>query len=147
MAKSSATRLVHVTRTSPTNGQNPRKLPKTSVLYAHYSGESYDCDDCAFWLTDKRCIVHRSDLTVNEDDKCGFMIQGKPDTFWGKPHLNLDPKQTGFVRGWGGEGCRVCVYYNTSRDCEKVDKNSPGDDPGEINPMACCALQKKVGKG
>lgn len=140
MAKSSASRLVQI-QLSRTSGT--RKLPKTSVLYAHYSGEAYDCDDCAFWLSaDDKCVIHRSNFPVHDEDKCGFMIQGAPDTFRNRPHLNLDPDQTGFVRNWGGKGCKVCVYWSSDRDCEKVDRNSDGDDPGEINPGACCVLQK-----
>lgn len=139
MSKSSASHLVKI---QPTRTSGTGKLPKSSVLYAHYSGESYDCDDCAFWLTDKRCIIHRSNLTINKDDKCGFMIQGRPDSYSGKPFLNLDPAQTGLVRDWGGRGCSVCEYYSVNHDCSKVDKNSDGDDPGEINPNACCALQE-----
>ncbi|MDE2102398.1 MAG: hypothetical protein KGL39_34445 [Patescibacteria group bacterium] len=142
MSKSGATRLVQLSRTSST--RKSQKIDKSSALYVHFSGEEYDCDECAFWLTDKRCVIHRSNFDVRSEDSCGFMVQGRPDTFAGKPFLNMDPKTTGFTRNIEGGGCRNCIHFGSStRDCDRVDRGSSGDDPGEIHPDACCALQEK----
>lgn len=140
MAKSSASRLVQIGHSSVIT--KAKKISKANALYVHFSGEEYDCDDCALWLTSERCIVHRSNFDVRGKDSCGFMIQGSPDTFRGRPHLNMDPDQTGFVRNIEGGGCSICKHFGP-RDCELVDKDSDGDDPGEIHPRACCALQEK----
>lgn len=142
MAKSSASRLVQISGAS-SSGQNSRKVPKSSALYVHFSGEEYDCDECVFWFSDNKCLIHRSNFSTFSEDSCGFMIQGKPDTFTGKPHLNMDPLTTGFVRNIEGGGCRKCRFFR-DKDCERVDKNSKGDDPGMIHPDACCALQEEL---
>lgn len=145
MAKSSASRLVQISGSS-TSREQTNKIPKSEALYVHFPGEEYDCDECVFWFSDNKCLIHRSSFVVREEDSCGFMIEGAPDTFYGRPHLNMDPKTTGFVRNIEGGGCRQCKFYE-NRDCHRVDKHSPGDDPGEIHPDACCALQEAVKRG
>ena len=116
-------------------------IPKANALYVHFSKEAYDCDDCVFWLEGDRCLIHGANFEAKGEDSCGFMIQGKPDTYKGMAHLNMKPVETGFARNVHEAGCRRCRHYG-NRDCNLVDKDSPGDDRGIIHPGACCALQE-----
>lgn len=130
-------------RISARRGATSKKIPKASALYVHFSKESYDCDDCVFWLKGDRCHIHSPNFETKGEDSCGFMIQGEPQTYKGLGHLNMEPTETGFAKNVHEAGCKRCRHFDAKdKDCELVDRKSPGDDAGIIAPGACCALQE-----
>lgn len=139
MAKTS---VQHVAR-NPLSVSKIRKLSKGSALYIHATGGEYDCDDCVFFVDGRRCNIHGPNDEISPDGSCGYFIQGRADTFDGK-FLRLTKDETGYVDDVGGASCKKCKHFKYPSDhwtdCELVNRMSDGDDPGQIDPDACCCL-------
>lgn len=117
-----------------------KKLSKGSVLYLHVKGTDYQCRDCAAFLPDADgCAFHVRSEVIRPYGGCGLFLLGKPGTYTVRPHHPLLKVESGYVESREGFTCRRCEYFAESRfDCEVVDRDSPGDDPGEIAPGGCC---------
>ena len=75
-----------------------------------------------------------------EKGSCNYFAHAHPEQKPDVPWLSLFTKeQLGYLENAEGFSCKRCEEFLFPRhDCEKVDKNSPGDTPGEINPDGCC---------
>lgn len=112
------------------------KIPKSAVLYIHDAGTQYTCDDCVFFKQGK-CALFGPSVEIKPYGSCGFFIQR---------HKSLDipwiggisKKEAGYEENEPGFSCKRCEEFILSGDCKKVDKDSAGNDPGEINKNACC---------
>lgn len=114
-------------------------LPKASVLYLHAQGGRYDCQDCAGFIPEHRaCAIVEGD--IDPKASCGYFIPGPPCTLGDTSLALLTKSESGYVRAVGGASCKRCEYWCPSGDCAKVDKDSPGDDQGEIDGDGCCVL-------
>ena len=112
------------------------KWPKSNALYIHRDGADYTCSQCMLWIADtNQCVIHHPTIQITGDMGCGFWVMGTPMKGV-KPQGDLDPWESGLAKS--PFGCKNCEYFDPSGDCSKVDKESEGDDPGEINPGACC---------
>lgn len=117
----------------------PHKRSKGSALYLHAVGGRYDCQDCAMFLKDsQRCTIHGPGDIIRAIASCGYFMPGPP--------IGIEPKgyitkaESGYTEDVHGASCKRCEYFNPEGDCLLVDKDSPGDDPGTIDPNGCCCL-------
>jgi broad specificity phosphatase PhoE len=118
-------------------------IPKLAAGYVHFPSGEYDCDDCPFWLKGNRCVLHGPDDDLLAHDACNYMVLGVPGSLGDRPMGYLRKDQSGFVRSVNGFSCRRCRFFNREANaCSEVDKDSPGDDPGSIQPKGCCNLWK-----
>jgi hypothetical protein len=122
------------------------KISKQAVLYLHKAGTQYECKDCVFYR-DGICALFSGNATVKPFGSCGLWTEKKPGVI--VPRIATVTKtEAGYVENEQGFSCKRCEEFILSGDCEKVDKDSPGDDPGMIHKNACCArfeLDKKRG--
>lgn len=119
----------------------PHRISKGAVLYLHLEGTDYKCEDCFLYLSDtSRCILHGKDDLIQSYGSCGLFIAGTPMTSAQAHPVGLYTKdRSGYAESKPGFGCQRCEYFLPDRkDCLKVDPESDGDDPGWIDPHACC---------
>jgi len=115
-------------------------IPKQVAGYVHKYGTDYLCLDCPEWNADNLCHLHSNTQLVTISDTCNYWTQGQPEHL--VPIGALTATESGLARRVNGAGCKRCEYFNVEKwDCEKVDKDSEGDDPGVIHPDACCNAQ------
>lgn len=120
--------------------QSNSKIDKQAVLYIHIDGTNYQCRDCILFITNNHCLVHRKDDKILPSDSCGLFIYGEPAEE-GTPLGIITPEQSGLTHSENDTGfsCKQCEYFGSQvKDCQKVNKDSEGDDPGIIHPDACC---------
>lgn len=122
-------------------GEPKGKVPKSGSLYIHRTGTEYQCKDCyAFIPATERCLIHSDTAEIKAYATCGYFVKGKPlpDI---KPMGYLSKLESGYTdEGKAGYSCKRCEYFAADAlDCAKVDRKSPGDDPGKIHPDGCCA--------
>jgi hypothetical protein len=120
----------------------PAKVTKEGAGYIHRDGTDYRCRDCVLFIPkSKRCAIHRNEDLIQPNGYCTQWAEGKPQP--GLVPLGCyTPKETGYGELRNGTKCVRCVFFNGSNDCKRVNKDSSGDDPGSINPNACCANQQ-----
>ena len=130
------------------------KIPKSAAGYMHKYGTDYICAECvAYDPEDRRCLHLGPGDIVLPFDGSNFFEKGEPGSIQpSEPELALDedqdsamslltPQQIGFARSNFGFGCRRCSHFMPGLDdCNAVDRESPGDDPGRVDPHACCNL-------
>lgn len=116
------------------------KVTKVGAGYVHKDGVDYRCREC--WDFDsiaQRCASHGPTDVIKPNGTCTYWRHGIPT-----PGLaiagSITKQESGYTEDPNGTLCRRCKFFFKG-DCEKVNKNSPGDDPGQIHPMACCANQ------
>lgn len=116
------------------------KLSKAAVLYIHIKGTRYQCKDCAAFLPkEDGCAFHLRSEFIRPYGECGLFLLGKPETYTKRPHHPLLKVESGYFEQKEGSSCNDCEYFAKQfRNCAKVERDSPGDDPGEIHPDACC---------
>lgn len=117
------------------------KISKQAVLYILKPNTQYECADCHAFIPDSmRCNFHNeSEGSFLPMDSCGFWVPGEPKPKGTIPAGGLTKLESGFVRTNFGVSCKRCEEFDRINfDCEKVDKDSPGDTPGMIHPDACC---------
>jgi hypothetical protein len=118
------------------------KMDKSAVLYLHRTGTEYQCKDCVlFQPAVERCWIHSDVAVIKPYGTCGLFVKGKPNRLFERTdQLGAVSKlESGYVEHKEGYSCKRCEYFlSTALDCQKVDKNSPGDDTGKIHPDACC---------
>lgn len=126
-------------------------MPKTSKAEAGYQYRpetQYRCGECVMLKpagkgkeTASGCAWFGAGTEVSrEQGSCIYFAHGAPD-HPEIPWLGLFTKEElGYVENRTGFSCKRCEYFDIEkRDCRKpVDKDSPGDTPGEIHPNACC---------
>lgn len=119
------------------------KSPKEAVLYVLRPETQYTCDKCVFYKdgTPPRCALLGPTEGIKAYGSCGFWVHGEAGKF-NVPWIGLVTKlEAGYEENPQGFSCKRCEYFDSqARACEKVDKNSPGDTPGEIHPNACCNM-------
>ena len=118
------------------------KIAKVSVGYIHRRGSDYRCKGCVMFIPDiERCLIHGEDQIIRAIGYCVYWAKGKP--FPGlKPMGSVSKLESGYGEDPNGTTCAKCEYFlEATSDCQKVDRNSPGDDPGRIDPGACCGNQ------
>lgn len=125
------------------------KIPKSAVLYIHLKNTDYKCKDCLFRKDGaNRCALYGRAVTIRPYGGCGQFIVFKQGTlpelpYW--PAGQYTKENTGYVENGAGFTCGRCdEFIADQEDCEKVDKDSPGDDPGKIISSACCNRWVKI---
>jgi hypothetical protein len=94
---------------------------------------------------EERCWIHGDETVIKPYGTCGYFVKGKPQPNL-KPMGSLSKLESGYTEDGGhvGYSCKRCEYFSPAAlDCQKVDKDSAGDDPGKIHPDACCANWEK----
>lgn len=68
---------------------------------------------------------------------CDYFVLGKPADF---PWIGtLTKEELGYAENKQGFSCKRCSHFAfPEEECERVDKDSPGDSPGEIEENGCC---------
>lgn len=127
------------------------KMLKSAVLYIHRTGTDYECKDCPWFQPGKgRCFLHSPSTEISPTGTCGYWVKGKPlpaiqDL---QPTAALSKLESGYTEAPSGYSCKRCdEFLPDSQDCVKVDRNSPGDDPGLIHADACCCRWEPISKG
>ncbi len=121
------------------------KILKSAVLYIHKRKTLYRCRDCIFAKAmANKCAWLGATTSIKPIGTCGA---------WGQKKGNIDipffggytKEQLGYVEEPEGYSCGHCdEFIPKENDCEKVDKDSPGDDPGQILSEACCGRWEKI---
>ena len=120
------------------------KLDKSVVVYIHKQGTQYQCKDCkSFMPGSNGCAKYSQGIKVKPFGSCTEWEQGKPSDNQ-QPSGAFTKQETGYEDNGPGFSCKRCEYFNEDRlDCKKVNKASLGDDPGWIDPDACCNAWEK----
>src|SRR5579859_912440 len=114
------------------------KIPKEAVLYIHDAVTQYQCVDCIFLKNGNRCAFMGPAVPINWWGGCGLFKQSIVPAV-SVPWLGtMTKEQIGYAENKPGFSCKRCEEFILSGDCKKVDKDSPGDDPGEIHKNSCC---------
>ena len=121
------------------------KIPKDVVLYIHKRNTLYRCRDCVFAKSQaNRCAWFGASIAIKPIGTCGTWAQKKGNVeipFFG----GYSKEELGYVEEPEGYSCAHCEeFLPDEKDCKKVDKDSPGDDPGEIVGGACCNRWEKL---
>lgn len=121
------------------------KIPKEAVLYIHKKGTNYKCRDCVFAKDHaNKCAIYGGAVPIKPYGACGLWVQRSGNvevSFIGK----ATKEETGYVENLDGFTCGRCdEFLPEKEDCKKVDKDSPGDDPGKITSGACCNRWEKI---
>lgn len=123
------------------------KIPKEVVLYIHKRDTSYKCKDCIFARDQgNKCALYGSGVAIRPYGACGLWIKKKGNIEI--PYIGTYNKEnTGYAENQDGFSCARCEeFLPDQNDCKKIDKDSPGDDPGSIQPGACCNRWEKLGQ-
>lgn len=103
-----------------------------------------------------RCVIHGSDVEIDEDDSCGFMVEwptpdGKPNPEVVKDHAeelakgipgSVTPEESGLVDR--RVQCHRCRYMEDGPTCglyAKLNQMSDFDLDEKIERNACCNAQ------
>lgn len=120
------------------------KIPKSAVLYIHKKDTNYKCRDCLFQKDQaNKCAIYGSSVSIKPYGGCGEWIKKKGNI--DIPYIGGYTKEnTGYVENPEGFTCGRCdEFLRDQNDCKKIDKDSPGDDPGSIESAACCNRWEK----
>lgn len=72
------------------------------------------CRNCVMWVATKdRCIIHRKDQEVDDDQWCGFHIFGQPRKEWVEYEgiAPMTPELSGLRMVGPGAACASCKFY------------------------------------
>ena len=133
------------------------KISKAEAGYQFHPDSEYVCGSCVLLkdLPQKKngCAWFGPAVKVSATSgACNYFSHGHPgDQMFDVPWFSLfTPIELGYLENKPGFGCKRCEHADLLRhDCSEVDKDSPGDTPGEIHPGGCCNLweaDKKRGK-
>lgn len=123
------------------------KATKAQATYTFHPGENYTCGSCVMlkdapnghgcaWFGVQRMVSPTM-------GSCNYYAHGDPKKL-DIPWIGIfTPVQLGYDENRNGFTCGRCEEFHAPGDCEKVDKASPGDTPGEISPKGCCSLWKR----
>ena len=115
-------------------------IPKPAAGYINTDPAGlYHCSSCALFLADsERCIGHSTDQIIKPFGSCAHWGLGasalnlEPQNWW-------TPLDSAYSENEPGFSCARCEYF-TGDDCELVDRESEGLDPGQILATSCCSL-------
>jgi len=116
-----------------------KKIPKRSAGYIHEKDTNYTCGECAKRRGVDQCAEYKkSEFVSFPYGSCNLYSIGVKGTNF----ISVSTKQgTGYMESKDGFSCKRCEYFlPETRNCKKVDRNSPGPDPGVIHPNGCCNL-------
>lgn len=128
----------------PLPGEKLEKgIDKEAVLYIHRENTNITCGQCVF-IKSNKCKLFGNTVTVSrESGSCGFFIKGEENdaiTFIG----TITKVEAGYLENKNGFTCARCEeFLPEQRACKKINKDSKGDDPGKIEPGACCNRWEK----
>ena len=121
------------------------KIPKRAVLYLHVIGTDYTCAECPWWLSSEQCVLHGRGVRISATGSCGFWVPSEELTSSERSKLGRAPLglvtqyQSGYEDSVDGFSCKRCDAFVPGGNCRVVDRLSEGDDPGRIDPDACCS--------
>lgn len=120
-----------------------KKIEKQVVMYINQPETDYKCDQCIYYK-EKKCAIYGPTVDIKPYGGCNLWIHGEPDRYT-IPFLGLLTKlQTGYTENKEGFSCKRCEEFEPlSNACKKVNRFSPGDDPGMISPNGCCNRWEK----
>lgn len=123
------------------------KVPKSVVLYIHCRNTAYMCRDCIFRKDGaNKCALYGRHVSIKPFGGCGQFVLYKRDV--DLPYLLsgvYTKENTGYVENQAGFTCGRCdEFLPDENDCKKIDKDSRGDDPGQILAGGCCNRWKKI---
>lgn len=121
------------------------KIPKSAVLYIHKKNTNYKCKDCVFQKNHaNNCAIYGPGVSIKPIGGCGEFILKKGN--FEPPYIGGYTKEnTGYLENPEGFSCGRCEeFLPEGNDCKKVDKDSPGDDPGAILSGSCCNRWEKI---
>lgn len=124
--------------------KSDKLAPKASVGYLYAPGTALRCNECAFISFGGKCTDYSgTEQDVNmEHGSCNDWQDLRRGRIRGNGSRTR--VQTAYLENAAGFGCRRCEHMDLSRsDCSAVDKASPGDNPGRIDPYGCCTLWEK----
>lgn len=116
------------------------KIPKATVLYIFRDGVAYHCDECQFYKQTK-CARYGQRVAIKPYGGCNVWAEwdGVSDRDAQPWTGDLTKAESGYAENKPGFTCGRCEYFVTGQsDCQKVDKDSPGDSPGKIESAGCC---------
>lgn len=117
------------------------KILKAEAGYICRPGTEYTCSDCVFLKTVKDghgCVFFGAKVSISAAaGGCNYFALGKPaDLPW---IGTLTKEELGYTENKRGFSCKRCGHFAFPKeDCDRVDKDSPGDSPGEIEENGCC---------
>ncbi len=120
------------------------KIEKQAALYIFRPETSITCKSCVFLKDFNKCVLFNDKVELY--GTCGFYIHGEvkdanPKMPWISGVTKLE---AGYLENKVGFQCVRCEEFLCGqRDCKKVDKDSAGDNPGEIHPFGCCNMWEK----
>ena len=118
------------------------KTTKSGALYLYREGSKYQCRECSLWLPSRnQCEIHGANDVIRGHGTCGLFIKGEPAG--ASPTGQVSKAESGYEENKEGFSCDLCEYWIPLADCKLVDRNSPGDTPGEVIGSACCNLWEK----
>jgi hypothetical protein len=117
---------------------------KAAVGYLYAPGTALRCNECAFITLGGKCTDYagtEQDVSA-ENGSCNDWQDLRKGRIRGNGSRTR--LQTAYLENLAGFGCRRCEHMNLAKsDCSAVDKDSPGDTPGRIDPYGCCTLWEK----
>jgi len=121
------------------------KIPKSVVLYIHKKETSYKCKDCIFARDfANKCALYGSSVPIKPYGTCGLWVR-KKGNFEVPFSGGYNKINTGYEENQDGFSCARCAeFLPDANDCKKIDKDSPGDDPGQILAGGCCNRWEKL---
>jgi len=115
------------------------KIPKAVALYINKGGK-YTCAECVFYK-EKKCALYGPTVAIQPYGGCNLWVKGTAAVPW---IGGVTKRETGYMENKEGFSCKRCEeFIPEKRACEKINKNSPGDDPGQISPNGCCNRWEK----
>jgi len=121
------------------------KIRKDVVLYIHRRNTLYRCRDCRLAKAQStRCALLGAETPIKPIGTCGLWVQKKGGSEL--PFIGgYTKEEIGYIEEPAGYSCGHCdEFIPDQEDCKKVDKDSPGDDPGKIVSEACCNRWEKL---
>jgi hypothetical protein len=116
---------------------------KAAVGYVFAPGTSVLCGECAY-IQEDLCTDHpgpeqfvslETGSCNDWQDRRAGPVLGNHSRAW---------LMVAYAENDNGFGCRRCIHMGyPKRDCNAVDKDSPGLTPGEIHPYGCCNLWER----
>lgn len=121
------------------------KISKEVVLYIHKRDTAYKCKDCLFAKNQgNNCAIYGPSTSIRPYGTCGLFVKHKGNIE--VPYIGgYNKENTGYVENQEGFSCAKCdEFLPEDEDCKKIDKDSPGDDPGKITSAGCCNRWEKL---
>lgn len=116
--------------------EDAEKWPKQASLYLFKQDLHYSCIECQFWKNGCKCALYGPSVSIKSYGGCGLWVEKvKVGEI---PFIGAVTKlESGYMESEVGFSCGKCEYFS-GNDCERVDKDSPGDTPNKILSGACC---------